>query len=148
MTPHFAGPLVSFCHLWWAKYYTQLQSACTSMCRHIYSRTIKRLLLTDCTPNKILYRTIANLRIFVINALILTLSNDKLPSTHILIKVLLITVIFLSQVMTSKAPKMGRRNIAQVADTALSTNLTYDVIFRYFSCLWVSLRVSFYLYAY
>ena len=33
---------------------------------------LKSLLLTDCTANKILYRTIANLGIFVINAFILT----------------------------------------------------------------------------
>ena len=62
--------------LWenWKLHITQKKSSFDT--RHIfvvYSRTLKRLLLTDCTPNKILYRTTANLGIFVINAFILTI---------------------------------------------------------------------------
>ena len=41
----------------------------------IYSRTLKRLLLTDCAGTKLRYRTIENLRIFVINAFILTFNK-------------------------------------------------------------------------
>ena len=84
---------------------------------------LKRLLLTDCMANKILYIPIANLRILWCLHLYWRLLNEKkLSCTNSLIKVLLITVIFQSQVMTS--------------------------FFRYFGCLWVSLRVSFYLCTY
>ena len=40
--------------------------------KYIYSRTLKRLLLTDCTANEIMYKTMANLRMFLINAFMLT----------------------------------------------------------------------------
>ena len=59
----------------------------------------KRLLLTDCTANKIMYRTIANLGIFVINcAFILTFIKWQIVLYPFF---MLITVIFWSQVMTS-----------------------------------------------
>ena len=67
----------------------------------IYSRTLKRLLLTDCTANKILYRTIAKWGILVINAFILTFIKWQIVLYPFLIKGLLITVIFQSQDMTS-----------------------------------------------
>ena len=58
-------------------------------------------MLTDCTANKILYRSIANWRIFGINAFIMTYVKWKLVLYPFLFKVLFITVICQSQIITS-----------------------------------------------
>ena len=54
--------------------YKKLKTACQRSRREAHE-TYVHLLLTDCTLNKNMYRTTANLRIFVINAYILTFSK-------------------------------------------------------------------------